>query len=115
MENKFVNIICIVNSGFADEVMNASREVGATGGTVISARGTATKEAEKKFDFIVHPEKEMVMIVVPTEIKDNVLHAIYNKVGLNTPGQGIAFAMPIEDVVGINQVKKSEANSENKK
>ena len=40
-------IICIVNSGFSDEVMDAAREFGARGGTVIRARGTANAEAEK--------------------------------------------------------------------
>ena len=43
-------IFCIVNAGFTDEVMDAAREVGARGGTVIRARGTANAEAEKMFN-----------------------------------------------------------------
>ena len=39
-------IICIVNSGFSETVMDAARELGARGGTVIHGRGTAAKDAE---------------------------------------------------------------------
>ena len=39
-------ILCIVNAGFSDDVMEAAREFGARGGTVIRARGTANPEAE---------------------------------------------------------------------
>ncbi len=95
-------IICIVNAGFADSVMDAAREFGARGGTVIHARGTADSEAVKKFEIPVSPEKEMVMILVPTEIKDDILHALYRAVGLKTPGQGIAFSMPVDAVVGLS-------------
>ena len=41
-------IIAICNKGYADEVMDAARKGGATGGTVVNAKGTAS-EHEKKF------------------------------------------------------------------
>ena len=47
MQSDFELIVCIVNSGFAEEVMNAARECGARGGTIVNARGTAREEAEK--------------------------------------------------------------------
>ena len=94
-------IICIVNKGFQDAVMDAAREFGATGGTVISARGTASPEAESVFGLSVQPEKEIVMILVDGKIKNDILHALYNKVGLSTPGGGIAYSMPVSEVVGI--------------
>ena len=95
-------IIRIVNAGFADSVMDAAKEFGARGGTVIHARGTANSEAVKKFEIPVSPEKEMVMILIPTELKDDILHALYRAVGLKTPGQGIAFSMPVDAVVGLS-------------
>ena len=94
-------IFCIVNSGFADAVMDAAKEFGARGGTVIHARGTANNLAEKKFEIPVQPEKEVVMILVPTQIKDDVLHGLYRAVGLKTPGQGIAFSLPVDATVGL--------------
>jgi len=95
-------ILCIVNAGYSDVVMDAAREEGARGGTVIHARGTANKEAEKYFHITIQPDKEIVMILVPTSIKDAVLHALYRNAGLKTDGQGIAFSLPVNDVVGIS-------------
>ena len=52
-------VFCIVNNGFSDVVMDAAKEYGAKGGTVLHARGTANKEAEKIFNITVQPEKEI--------------------------------------------------------
>ena len=94
--------VCIVNAGYSGVVMDAAREVGARGGTVIHARGTANKEAEEFFHITIQPDKDIVMILVPAEIKDAVLHALYRNAGLKTEGQGIAFSMPVDQVVGIS-------------
>ena len=102
MKYKHEVIFCIVNSGYSEAVMDAAKKFGARGGTVINARGTAGKEAETFFHITVQPEKEIVMILVPSEIKDDVLHALYKEVGLDTAGQGIAFSMPVDGVVGVN-------------
>ncbi len=106
MKFKHEVIFCIVNAGFSDAVMDAAKQFGARGGTVIHARGTANKEAEKLFEITVQPEKEIVMILVPTEIKNDILHALYRAVGLNTPGQGIAFSMPVDEAVGLSPSEK---------
>ena len=52
MKSKYQHevIFCIVNAGFTDDVMDAAREFGARGGTVIRARGTANAEAERMFN-----------------------------------------------------------------
>jgi len=101
-------IFCIVNAGFSDLVMDAAKKLGARGGTVIHARGTANLEAEKLFGITVQPEKEIVMILVPREIKDDILHALYRETGLDSEGQGIAFALPVNSVVGLTKAEKSE-------
>ena len=94
-------IVCIVNAGFSEAVMDAAKEFGARGGTVVHARGTANSLAEKKFEIPVSPEKEIVMILVSTDIKDDILHGLYRSVGLKTPGQGIAFSLPVDAAVGL--------------
>lgn len=101
-DKKFEMILCIVNTGFSETVMDAAKEVGARGGTVIHARGTANKEAEQFFHITIQPDKEIVMILVPSDIKDDVLHAIYRSAGLKSEGQGIAFSLPVDEVVGIS-------------
>ncbi len=102
-------IFCIVNAGFADVVMDSARKLGARGGTVIHARGTANSVAEKLFEITVHPEKEIVMILVPATLKNDILHALYKDVGLETAGQGIAFALPVNGVVGLTPLEPNDA------
>lgn len=105
---KYEMVLCIVNTGFSDTVMDAAKEVGARGGTVIHARGTANKEAEQFFHITIQPDKEIVMILVPQDIKDKVLHALYQHAGLKTEGQGIAFSVPVDDVVGLAASSQKE-------
>ena len=98
---KYEMILCVVNAGFSDEVMDAAREAGARGGTVMHARGTANKEAEAFFSITIQPDKDVVMLLVPASIKDDVLHAIYQSAGLKSEGQGIAFSLPVNKAVGL--------------
>lgn len=100
-------IFAIVNDGYADDVMAVAREQGARGGTIINARGVAKEEAAAFFGITVHTEKEIVMMVVPKAIKDNVLNAIYKEMGMAKKAQGIAFSLPVTDTAGlVEQVQK---------
>lgn len=108
MEYNHEAIFCIVNSGYSETVMDAAKKLGARGGTVINARGTANKDAETFFGISIQPEKEIVMILVPSELKDDILHAIYKEAGLDSAGQGIAFALPVDAVVGLSTQKDEE-------
>jgi len=98
----FELIFVIINTGYIDLVMAAAKAEGATGGTVLNGRGTGNEAMEKFFGITIQPEKEIVLIIVPKEIKDKVLKAVYRDAGLETRGQGIAFCMPVDDVVGLS-------------
>lgn len=95
-------IICVVNNGFTDLVMDAARKEGARGGTIFHGRGTGNPDMEKFFGFSISPEKEIVIILVEEVIKDAVLKAINKAAGLETNGKGIAFSLPVSDTVGVN-------------
>ena len=113
-QHSFEVIFCLVNAGFSDLVMDAAREVGARGGTIIHARGTGNKEMEKKYGVIITPDKELIMILVSVRIRDAVLKAINEAAGLSTLGQGIAFVLPVEEVAGLKfDSEESNSNKEN--
>ena len=99
-------IFAIVNSGYAEEVMDVARENGARGGTILNARGAAGEEAAAFFGITLHAEKEILMIVVEKGIRDNILNAIYKQMGMGKKAQGIAFSLPVSDVAGL--VKEQE-------
>ena len=94
-------ILAIVDSGYAEDVMEIAREQGVRGGTILNARGVANQEAAAFFGITLHSEKEILMMVVEKSIKDNVLNALYKEMGMGKPAQGIAFSLPVSDVAGL--------------
>ena len=105
-KNQYEAIFCIVNAGFTDDVMFAARKAGAAGGTIIKGRGTAPREAEELFKINIQPEKEIVLLLVPAAIKDNVLRELYQTVGLGSASQGIAFSLPVVRALGLSDFSK---------
>ena len=94
-------IFTIVNAGFAEEAMRVAREQGARGGTILGARGVVKEDAAAFFGITLHADKEILMMVVDKEIRDNVLNALYKEMGLGKKSQGIVFSLPVSDVAGL--------------
>ncbi len=102
-ENKFELVVCIVNAGFSQMVMQAARNAGAKGGTILHARGSANPEAEEFFNIEIQPDKEMLLLLVPGTIKDAVLRAVYKVSGTGTDAAGIAFSLPVSRTTTIKE------------
>jgi nitrogen regulatory protein PII len=96
MDTVHTLITCIVNRGAADEIMDAARAAGATGGTILAARGTGKEEDVKFFGVQLVPEKEMILILVGSGLTGKVLDAIRSVPCLAEPGSGIAFCVDVE-------------------
>ena len=43
----------------------------------------------------------MILILTRKNQRDKILNSVYKAVGLSTDGQGIAFSLPVSDVVGV--------------
>ena len=108
MDNKVELVVCIVNAGFSQNVMEAARAAGAQGGTILRARGTANPESEEFFHINVQPDKEVVLILVPKEIKDAVIRTVYKEAGLGAEAQGIAFSLPVNRTTTVKKEEKAE-------
>ena len=94
-------IFTIVNSGFAEEAMRVAREQGVRGGTILNARGVVKEDAAAFFGITIHADKEILMMVVEKDIRDQVLNALYKEMGLGKKSQGIVFSLPVSDVAGL--------------
>lgn len=105
----YVAVVAIVNDGYTDLVMEAAKGAGARGGTILTGHGTGNKEIEKYFGIAITPEKEMVLILVKREIKDAVMEAVYRDCGIGSKGQGIVFAIPLEDAIGLSGESVSQS------
>ena len=94
-------IFAIVNAGFAEDAMQVAREQGVRGGTILNGRGVARENEAAFFGISIHAEKEILMMVVEKSIRDKVLNALYQQMGMSKKAQGIVFSLPVSDVAGL--------------
>lgn len=94
-------IIVVVNQGYVESAMDAAREAGAYGGTVIHAKGTGMEHAEKFLGVSLATEKEIIYIVTKKENKNEIMKAIMEKAGTDSKVGAIAFSLPVTDVAGL--------------
>ena len=97
-------IYVIVNEGHSNEVMDAARPAGATGGTVIAAKGTGIAQSEQFSGMSLADEKEVVLIAARSSNKADIMRAIIEKAGLETPAGAICFSMPVTQIAGIRRL-----------
>ena len=91
-------------------VMDAARSAGAAGGTVLHARGTGMKRAEKFFGVSLVSEKELVLIVTKTENKNAIMQAVMQKAGMDTKAKAIVFSLPVTDTAGPGLIEQEAAD-----
>ncbi|MDD6881160.1 MAG: P-II family nitrogen regulator [Firmicutes bacterium] len=94
-------IIVIANEGYSDLVMDAARTAGAMGGTVIKARGTGAENTEKFMGFSISKEKEIHLLVTPSEDRNLIMKTIMDKAGKTSKAQSMVFSLPVCDAIGL--------------
>ena len=94
-------IIVVANHGHSEEVMDAARAEGAGGGTVIHAKGTGLERAEKFLGVSIADEKELILIVTKTEMKNAIMQSIMDHAGLESKARAVVFSLPVTDTAGL--------------
>ena len=105
MASKWKMITIIVNTGYADDIMDAARKAGASGGTVTHARGTGTADDVKFLGVTIVPEKEMILILSEAEKTDKIVNAISSLKCLDEPGIGIIYTQDVTDFRNLDPKK----------
>jgi hypothetical protein len=95
-------VIAVINYGYSDDFMTAAREAGASGGTVIHARGLAHEGPVKFFGVSVQEEKEIVLVLTKRENKLPIMEAVSLSYGITSKAEGIIFSLPVDSVMGLN-------------
>jgi len=98
---KFKVILASVKTNITDAVVDAAKAAGATGATIISARGTGMREAKTFFGLSLEEPTDIIMFLLEEHIVRPVLDAITTAGKFDKPGTGIAFVLPVESVVGL--------------
>ncbi|MDD4688813.1 MAG: P-II family nitrogen regulator [Eubacteriales bacterium] len=99
-------IVVILNEGFSDDVMDAARSAGASGGTVIHAKGTGKRKAEKFYGVSLAEERDMIYILESTTKKSNIMKAINEKCGAGTEIEAICFSIPVSETAGMRKFEE---------
>ena len=94
-------IVAIASSGCTDMVMNAAREAGARGGTVLHGKGTGADSVPSFYNISIAEEKELVLIVAAAAEKAAIMQAILRAAGPGTEAGAIVFSLPVTEVAGF--------------
>jgi len=101
-------LVVIGKQGYSEQIMDAARKAGARGGTVIHARGTGQEKAEKFLGISLASEKDLILIVTPTEKKTEMMQQIIHDAGPDTGAGAIVFSLPVTDTAGMTLRPRSE-------
>lgn len=105
----FKMIVVFVEDDKTKAVMQAARQAGATGATVINnARGEGLERSKTFFGLTLETQRDVILFLVEEHLSRHILEEI-GKAGEfdEKPGTGIAFQLDVEDAVGIShQAKK---------
>ena len=105
----FKLIITLANDDKTDVLLDAAREAGATGATVLNqARGEGIEKTKTFFGLSLETQRDMLMFLVEEHLSRHILEKIA-EVGEfeSRPGTGIAFQIDVEDAVGVShQIKQ---------
>ena len=100
-ETEYELVIVILNQGYSNLVMDAAREQGAGGGTVLHAKGTGMEKAEQFLGVSIAAEKEMIFIVTKSKGKNAIMKAIMEKAGVGSKAGSIVFSLPVTSTAGL--------------
>ena len=104
---RFKVVFAPVKTDRTDPVVDAAKAAGATGATIIPARGTGMREAKTVFGLTLEDQTDIILFLIEEHIVKPVLEAIRTAGKFDEPGTGIAFVLPVEQVVGLeSQMEK---------
>lgn len=100
----FKLIIALTEDSITDKIVEAARNKGATGSTVIShARGEGIKVAKTFLGLNLETQRDVVLLLVEEHMSREILENIARVGKFDTsPGTGIAFSIDVEDAVGVS-------------
>jgi nitrogen regulatory protein PII len=98
---RFKIVFAPVKTDKTDAVVDAAKEAGATGATIIGARGTSMHEAKTFFGLTLEDQTDIIFFLLEEHLVKPVLAAIKKAGEFDKPGTGIAFVLPVEEVTGL--------------
>jgi nitrogen regulatory protein PII len=100
----FKLIIALVEEDKTNKVMDAARETGATGATVINhARGEGLETTKTFLGLSLETNRDVLLFLVEEHLSRQILETIAGVGEFDQKtGTGIAFQLDVEDAVGVS-------------
>jgi nitrogen regulatory protein PII len=100
----FKLIIALTEDTETDAIMDAARDAGATGATVIAnARGEGLERSKTFFGLSLETQRDVLLFLVEEHLSRHILEKIGEVGNFEKIGSGIAFQIDVEDAVGVTQ------------
>lgn len=106
LSNRYELIVIVANEGRTDQVMNAARAAGATGGTVLHGKGTGSQN-KKFYNVSIAAEKEVILMVAQNDRKAAIMQSVLHHAGPDSEAGAILFSLPVSEVAGFGLMEDS--------
>lgn len=100
-DNKYELIVASYALDFSDRVIEAARQAGASGGTVVHARSLASTGVEQFVGITLQKDTEILFIIAKQDVSRDIMRAIQDSAGLKTKGTGTVISLPVDCLAGI--------------
>lgn len=86
-----------------DRALAIAHAAGANGASIIPARGAGRHQAGKILSVPVDERMVFVLIIVPEERVETIVHNLHDELKIEEPGQGVIMVSPLCSVSGLVQ------------
>ena len=100
LSDRYELIVIVANEGRTDQVMNAARAAGATGGTVLHGKGTGSQN-KQFYTVSIAAEKEVILMVAPSDRKAAIMQSVLHHAGPDSDAGAVLFSLPVSEVAGF--------------
>ena len=98
---RFKVILALVNDEYQDDVIKSAKNAGATGVTILNARGEGVHKQKSFFGLNMEGQTDMLLFLVEDFNSESIMDAIYQAGNLGKHGSGIAFSWTIDRAIGM--------------
>lgn len=99
----FKLIVIMVEDARTDDILEAARQAGATGCTVVNqARGEGLTPSKSFLGLSIDSQVDVILLLAEEHLSREILESVAKAGEFDeTPGTGIAFQVDVEDAIGV--------------
>jgi nitrogen regulatory protein P-II 1 len=103
---RFKLIFVSVQQNLTEKVVDKAKAAGATGATIIPARGIGSHDKKTFFGLTIEGPVDVVLFLVEEHTVEKIIETLEKDCRIQEPGVGMAMVIPIDQVAGIDSQLK---------